>query len=107
MDYKVCMTNQSETTELMPAADGSDIPRALFSCSNDYCGAEVSYYADQLYWYADEKRWVCEFCWDNLPGPTDEDGRPTRGVTLAEHIIGAAFSAVVLLKNNHVCETRR
>lgn len=77
----------------LPASDGSAIPRALFSCSNEYCREEVSYHADQLYWHAAEKRWVCENCWDNL------DGRPPRGITLAEHIIGGDFKAVTLLQN--------
>lgn len=85
----------------LPAADGSEIPSALFSCSNEYCGAEVSYHADQLYWYAAEKRWVCENCWGDLPGPTDEDDRPCRGVTLAEHI-----KAVALLQNAALCEQK-
>lgn len=84
----------------LPPRTGSAIPRALFSCSNKYCREEVSYHADQLYWYAQEKRWVCENCWDNLPDPTDEEGRPTRGVTLAEHIIGGDFKAVALLQND-------
>lgn len=90
----------------LPAADGSAIPRALFPCSNDYCREEVSYHADQLYWHAAEKRWVCENCWDDLPGPTDEEGRPMRGITLAEHIIGGDFKAVALLQNSEVTQTR-
>lgn len=93
-------TAQPESGASLPPRNGSAIPRALFSCSNEYCREEVSYHADQLYWYAQEKRWVCENCWDNLPGPTDEDGSPTRGVTLAEHIIGGDFKAVTLLQSS-------
>jgi hypothetical protein len=91
----------------VPASDGSAIPRALFSCSNKYCREEVSYYADQLYWYDQEKRWVCDNCWDNLPDPTDEDGRPTRGVTLAEHIIGGDFKAIALVRNAAMIDAER
>ena len=91
--------SQQHSGASLPASDGSAIPRALFSCSNEYCREEVSYHADQLYWHAAEKRWVCENCWDELPGPTDDDGRPTRGITLAEHIIGGDFKAVTLLQN--------
>lgn len=88
----------------VPESDGSTIPRALFSCSNDYCREQVSYHAEQLYWYAAENRWVCENCWDDLPVPTDEDVRPTRGMTLAEHIIGGDFNAVMLLSNDKVSQ---
>ena len=93
-------SDEAEAGALLPPATGSAIPRALFSCSNEYCCDEVSYHADQLYWHAAEKRWVCENCWDELPGPTDEDGPPTRGITLAEHIIGGDFKAVTLLQND-------
>lgn len=92
--------SQQHGGESLPASDGAAIPRALFSCSNQYCREEVSYHADQLYWHAAEKRWVCENCWDDLPGPTDDDGHPTRGITLAEHIIGGDFKAVTLLQND-------
>ena len=80
-----------------PPLDGSSIPRALFSCSNKCCAQETSYPADMLYWDGVGSRWVCEFCWDDLPAPTDEDDKLTRGVTLAEYIIGGDFKAVQLL----------
>jgi hypothetical protein len=99
MSYQDKQEHTTAEIQPLPPANGSAIPRALFSCSNEYCRQEVSYYADQLYWHAAEKRWVCENCWDDLPGPTDDDDRPTRGVTLAEHIIGGDFKAVVLLQN--------
>lgn len=82
-----------------PPADGSSVPRALFSCSSDGCAEEVSYHADQLYWYPNETRWVCEYCWDNLPWIDDEGCSLGRGITLAEHIIGRDFKAVLLLQN--------
>lgn len=84
-------------TEIKPESDGFAIPRALFSCSQPGCCEEVSYYADQLYWYAAGKRWVCENCWEDLPAPTNDDDKPTRGITLAEYIIGRELPAVALL----------
>lgn len=75
------------------------IPRALFSCSEEACRAETVYPADELYWNAIKRRWVCLDCWDVLPPDTNTDGSPTRGVTLAEFLIGGDFKAEVLLKN--------
>lgn len=69
-------------------------PRALFSCSNQYCAEENSYHASQLNWYAPEQRWVCENCWDDLP-PDSNDEPPLRGISLSEH----------LLKNRPTIET--
>ena len=91
--------NEAPAQGTLAAPTGSAIPRALFSCSNTYCAEEVSHHADDLYWYAAEQRWVCEQCWDNLPAPTDEAGNPTRGITLAEYIIGRQLPAVALLQN--------
>jgi hypothetical protein len=88
----------AEANASLPASDGSAIPRALFSCSNECCAEEVSYHADELYWYSQDNRWVCENCWCDLSYITEEDGRPGRGITLADHIIAGSFNAMVLLQ---------
>lgn len=98
--------NEPHVTEKLASGNVSDpasgcaVPQALFSCSNEYCRPEVSYPADMLYWFDAEKRWVCEMCWDDLPAPTDDDGKLTRGITLAEYIIGHQLPAVALLHND-------
>ena len=61
------------------------IPRVLFSCSDKYCAREVSYHADQLWWYDAERRWVCDCCWEELPAFGD-GVLPQRGLTLDEYI---------------------
>ncbi len=71
---------KSNTADSGPLPDGSDIPEALYSCSNRYCAQDVSYYADQLYWYARQKRWVCENCFGDLPDS------PKRGIALEGYI---------------------
>lgn len=43
------------------------LQKPLFSCSNKYCQEDRSYYADQLFWYDKEERWLCEFCLENFP----------------------------------------
>lgn len=114
MSDKIANSDGAQIGASLPSKNGSAIPHALFSCSNKCCREEISYHADQLYWYAQENRWVCENCWEHLPGPTDEDGSPTRGVTLAEHIIGGDFKAVALLQNdlhqttaiNTICQSK-
>lgn len=73
-----------------------NIPQALFPCSNTWCSQEVSYHADQLYWYEAGKKWVCEYCWDELPA--DEGGNsPSRGISLMKHITAVNPLAVALL----------
>jgi hypothetical protein len=67
------------------------IPQALFSCSNTFCAQEVSYYADQLYWFSAEGRWVCENCWEQL------EGEPPRGVRLDRYIAETGVSAAELV----------
>ncbi len=56
------------------------IPQALFSCGFDYCRLEVSYHADQLRWCADENKWVCDFCWENI------DSDVEKGIRLDEYL---------------------
>jgi hypothetical protein len=90
--------NATQTGDINPPADGSSIPQAVFSCSFACCREEVSYPADMLHWYAQERRWVCDLCWDRLPGIGDDCDIPTKGMSLAEHIIAGGFKAGAMLK---------
>lgn len=85
---------------MTPPRCGSSIPQALFSCSQYLCAEEFSYPAEDLYWFDKEKRWVCANCFYSIPEPEDENGKPTRGITLAEHIIKAGLVAEYLLKKH-------
>jgi hypothetical protein len=102
---KTMIEANSNTEVRQPAPDGRHqclvLPRPLFSCSIDGCQEEVSYHADQLFWYEQDKNWVCENCWDDLPriGDEDEGEVPERGVSLEAHILGLSLSAADLLQN--------
>jgi len=39
------------------------IPKALYPCA--HCRDEFSRYAEELYWFAECKCWVCEDCWED------------------------------------------
>lgn len=39
------------------------IPRALYPCK--HCAEDYSWPAEDLYWSAITKAWVCESCWDD------------------------------------------
>jgi len=38
------------------------IPEALYGCSNDWCATEHSFPPDDLSWYHEGQRWVCDYC---------------------------------------------
>ena len=80
---------------------GSAIPRPSFPCCVDCCREEVSYLADQLFWYAPYNDWVCVNCWDDLPriGGEDDGEVPERGISLHAHILELSLSAADLLQN--------
>jgi hypothetical protein len=39
------------------------IPKALYPCA--HCRDEFSRYAEELYWWAECKCWVCDDCWES------------------------------------------
>lgn len=102
LNRKSNMPNTQTPKESPPLASprASKIPRPLFSCSVAGCREEVSYHADQLFWYAPDHAWVCENCWDDLPRIGGEDGGevPERGISLQAHILASSLSAADLLQ---------
>lgn len=68
----------------MNAPKLSDLPKALYSCSVDYC-RECSYPADMLHWHAVDGVWLCDYCWDNLPLDENEDDQK-KGISMADFI---------------------
>ena len=46
-----------------------DIPRRLYSCQNEGCAEEVSYWAEDLWWHDGsgeaEAGFYCDPCWGN------------------------------------------
>lgn len=69
------------------------LPIALFSCGNKFCADECSYHADQLCWSDSSQKWICDFCWENLPEGTK------KGIRLDKRIASLNLPATALLKD--------
>ena len=53
------------------------LPKPLFPC--EYCAAEYSWPADDLFWSAASKAWICIECWN-------DDSHGERGIRLDREI---------------------
>lgn len=60
----------SDKTELLPT------PSPVYPCK--HCCSDYSWPADDLFWSASEKAWVCTNCWD--------DGEEVKGISLADEL---------------------
>jgi len=72
----VATINKGRTSE-----KDKPIPEAMYPCSQHSC-KESTCYAQQLHWYEEESRWVCDACWPSLP-PI----RPKKAVSLENYLV--------------------
>lgn len=60
---KPSISQQTQAAKVVAApSPGSVLPAPCYPCK--YCGDEYSWPADDLYWSAAAKGWICTNCWE-------------------------------------------
>jgi len=86
MKYKkMCECTCEEDAAFNAAQQVLPMPKALYSCSEACCEGRA-YYPDELDWYREGQRWVCDYCWGDLPKINGDGEMPVPGINMEAYL---------------------